>query len=159
VAAGASGLCLARIPLAVRATVRVSADWSVFTSHAVPCPRPLPATAPGNFHCALTAGLKALFGGDPNVDQITSGDLAGDYPAVQYTPPDGRYTISILARLGEAFRFEDLEAENIVVEGGQARVATARMLYRMKRDTIRPQDRIDAETIRQRFGLEEKEKP
>jgi hypothetical protein len=46
-----------------------------------------------------------------------------------------------------------------VVEGVQARVATARMLYRMKRDTIRPQDRIDAETIRQRFGLEEKEKP
>jgi len=43
-----------------------------------------------------------------------------------------------------------------MVEGVRARVATPRMLYRMKRDTIRPQDRMDAETIRQRFGLEDK---
>jgi hypothetical protein len=124
-----------------------------------PAPGLCPPRPPAISIAPLQRALKALFGGDPNVDQITSGDLAGDYPAVQYTPPDGRYTISILARLGEAFHFEDLEAENIVVEGVQARVATARMLYRMKRDTIRPQDRIDAETIGQRFGLEEKEKP
>jgi len=104
----------------------------------------------------LRRALKALFDGDPNVDQITAADLGGDYPAVQYTPPHGRYTIDILSRLGEAFRFEDLEAEDVMVEGVRARVATPRMLYRMKRDTIRPQDRMDAETIRQRFGLEDK---
>jgi len=104
----------------------------------------------------LRRALKALFDGDPNIDQITAADLGGDYPAVQYTPPHGRYTIDILSRLGEAFRFEDLEAEDVMVEGVRARVATPRMLYRMKRDTIRPQDRMDAETIRQRFGLEDK---
>ena len=104
----------------------------------------------------LRRALKALFDGDPNVDQITAADLGGDYPAVQYTPPHGRYTIDILSRLGEAFRFEDLEAEDVMVEGVRALVATPRMLYRMKRDTIRPQDRMDAETIRQRFGLEDK---
>ena len=104
----------------------------------------------------LRRALKALFDGDPNVDQITAADLGGDYPAVQYTPPHGRYTIDILSRLDEAFRFEDLEAEDVMVEGVRARVATPRMLYRMKRDTIRPQDRMDAETIRQRFGLEDK---
>jgi len=104
----------------------------------------------------LRRALKALFDGDPNVDQITAADLGGDYPAVQYTPPHGRYTIDILSRLGEAFRFEDLEAEDVMVEGVRARVATPRMLYRMKRDTIRPQVRMDAETIRQRFGLEDK---
>jgi hypothetical protein len=27
------------------------------------------------------------------------------------------------------------------------------MLYRMKKDTVRPQDRMDAERIRERFGL------
>jgi len=27
------------------------------------------------------------------------------------------------------------------------------MLYRMKKDTVRPKDRIDAEEIRRRFGL------
>ena len=41
------------------------------------------------------------------------------------------------------------------MEGVRARVATPRMLYWMKRDTVRPQDRMDAETIRTRFGLKE----
>jgi hypothetical protein len=31
------------------------------------------------------------------------------------------------------------------------------MLYRMKKDTVRPQDRLDAQTIRQEFGLEEED--
>jgi hypothetical protein len=34
-------------------------------------------------------------------------------------------------------------------------VATARMLYRMKKDTVRLQDRADAERLRQHFGLDE----
>jgi len=34
-------------------------------------------------------------------------------------------------------------------------VATPRMLYRMKRDTVRPQDRLDAEVIKEAFKLEE----
>jgi hypothetical protein len=104
----------------------------------------------------LRRALKALFESDPNIDQISSADLGGDYPAVQYTPPHGRYSMDILSRLGEAFRFEDIEAEDVMVEGVRARVATPGMLVRMKKDTIRPQDRMDAETIRRRFGLEEK---
>jgi hypothetical protein len=63
--------------------------------------------------------------------------------------------MDILARLGEAFRFEDLEAEDVVVNGVRVHVATPRMLYRMKRDTVRPQDRVDAENLRRRFGLPE----
>jgi hypothetical protein len=34
-------------------------------------------------------------------------------------------------------------------------VATPRMLYRMKKDTVRPQDRADAERIRESFDLRE----
>ncbi len=34
-------------------------------------------------------------------------------------------------------------------------MATPRMLYRMKRNTVRPQDRLDAEMLKQRFRLEE----
>lgn len=104
----------------------------------------------------LRRALKVLFHDDPNVDQISAADLGGDYPAVQYTPPDGHYSIDILSRLGTAFRYEDLEVETILVEGVRARIATPRMLYRMKKETVRPQDRIDAERIRNRFGLEEK---
>jgi hypothetical protein len=63
--------------------------------------------------------------------------------------------MDILSRLGEAFRFEELESEEVIVDGIRARVATPRMLYRMKKDTVRPQDRMDAETIRTRFGLRE----
>ncbi len=103
----------------------------------------------------LRRALKSVFDDDPNVDEITSADLGGDYPAVEYTPPHGRYSMDILSRLGEAFRYEDLEAEDVVVEGIRARVATPRMLYKMKKDTVRPQDRLDAETIRARFGLKD----
>lgn len=103
----------------------------------------------------LRRALKSLFDDDPHVDEITAADLGGDYPAVEYTPPHGRYSMDILSRLGEAFRYEELEAEDVIVEGVRARVATPRMLYRMKKGTVRPQDRMDAETIRTRFGLKE----
>ena len=103
----------------------------------------------------LRRALKSVFDGDPNVDEITAADLGGNYPAVEYTPPHGLYSMDILSRLGEALRYEDLEAEDVVVEGVRARVATPRMLYRMKKDTVRPQDRLDAETIRARFGLKD----
>lgn len=105
----------------------------------------------------LRRALKAVFDGDPNLDEITAEDLGGDYPAVEYTPPHGEYSLDILARLGEAFRYEELEAAEIVVDGVRIRVATPRMLYRMKRGTVRPQDHLDAEAIRQRFGLTEEE--
>ena len=105
----------------------------------------------------LKRALKAVFAGDPNLDQISADDLGGDYPAVEYVPPHGAYSLDILARLGEAFRYEELEAAEIEVDGVSIRVATPRMLYRMKRDTVRPQDRVDAEAIRQRFELREEE--
>src|SRR6202040_1869730 len=56
----------------------------------------------------LRRALKSVFDGDPNVDQITAADLGGDYPAVEYTPPHARYSMDILSRLGEAFRYEDI---------------------------------------------------
>jgi hypothetical protein len=103
----------------------------------------------------LRSALKALFDDDPNIDQITADDLAGDYPAIEYSPPHGRYSMDILSRLGEAFRYETIESEDVMLDGIRVRVATPRMLYRMKKDTVRPQDRLDAETLRQQFGLGE----
>jgi hypothetical protein len=129
--------------MAAQGIVRATRDADVFV-------------APDEDNVArLRRALKSVFDDDPNVDEITAADLGGDYPAVEYTPPHGRYSMDILSRLGEAFRYEDLEAENVNVEGVRARVATPRMLYRMKKDTVRPQDRLDAETIRARFGLKD----
>ena len=100
----------------------------------------------------LKAALQELFH-DPEIDSIHADELAGDYPAIQYVPPTGDFWIDILARLGEAFQFADLESEELVVEGVRVRVATPRTLYRMKKDTVRPQDRLDAQALRERFDL------
>jgi hypothetical protein len=102
----------------------------------------------------LKAALQELFN-DPEIDSIRADELAGDYPAIQYVPPTGDFWIDILARLGEAFQFADLESEELVVEGVRVRVATPRTLYRMKKDTVRPQDRLDARALRERFDLQE----
>ena len=57
--------------------------------------------------------------------------------------------------LQEAKRiFAAFEREG-VLDGIRVRVATPRMLYRMKKDTVRPQDRLDAEIMRRQFGLTE----
>src|SRR5436305_4968589 len=50
----------------------------------------------------LRRALRSLYDDDPNVTQITAADLAGDYPAIEYVPPAGDYSIDILSRLGEA---------------------------------------------------------
>jgi hypothetical protein len=102
----------------------------------------------------LKTALRELFD-DPEIDGIRADELAGDYPAIQYVPPGCDFWIDILARLGEAFQFSDLESEECMIEGVRVRVATPRMLYRMKKDTVRPQDRLDAELLRQRFSLTE----
>jgi len=103
----------------------------------------------------LKRALKSLYEDDPNVDEISAAELRGEYPAVEYVPPHGRYSIDILTRLGEAFRYEDLEFEELQLDGIRIRVATPTMLYRMKKGTVRPQDRLDAETLRREFDLEE----
>lgn len=102
----------------------------------------------------LRAALRSVFD-DPEIDGITSADLAGEYPAIQYVPPSGTFHIDILNRLGEAFSYKDIETENRVVEGITVPVATPRMLYRMKRDTVRLQDKADAERLRRNFDWEE----
>jgi hypothetical protein len=102
----------------------------------------------------LRAALRSVFN-DPEIDGISAADLAGDYPAIQYVPPSGTFHIDILNRLGEAFGFDDIEVETRGVEGIPVPVATPRMLYRMKKDTVRIQDKADAQRLRLHFKLED----
>jgi len=92
---------------------------------------------------------------DPEIENITAGDLLGEYPAVQYNPPEGAFHIDILTRLGEAFTFADLEIERVPYDDLIVSVVSSRTLYKMKKDTIRPKDRIDADWLRRRFNLEQ----
>lgn len=69
--------------------------------------------------------------------------------------------IDILTRLGTAFRFEDLEAEAVTIEGVRVRVATPETLVRMKRGTMRPSaqtdaGQADAAALARKFGIEER---
>ena len=85
----------------------------------------------------LRAALASVFS-DPSISEITSEALLGDYPAIQYVPPDEGFHIDILTRLGDAFRFEDLETERVSLGDIEVTVVTAQMLYRMKKNTVRP---------------------
>jgi len=103
---------------------------------------------------ALKRALQFVYA-DPEIDQITADDLLGEYPAVQYLPPGGTFRVDILTRLGEAFRFEDLEIERKLIGNLEVSVVSARTLYRMKRDTVRLRDKADAALLRERFALED----
>ena len=92
---------------------------------------------------------------DPTIDEITVEDLSGDYPAIRYGPPAGALYLDLIARLGEAFDFADIDSQSIDLGGVSARVATPKSLYRMKKDTVRPIDHADAALLRKRFGIEE----
>jgi hypothetical protein len=102
----------------------------------------------------LKNALRAVFH-DPHIDEISADDLCGPYPAVRYVPPEG-FGFDILTRLGEAFAYGDLEVEERRYDDIPVRVVTPLTLWRMKKDTIRLADRIDAELLARRFGFEEK---
>ena len=96
------------------------------------------------------------FVNDPEIDTINSEELVGDYPSVRYIPPEGDFYVDIVTRLGEAFSFADLDIERIPFEGFTVSVITPETLYRMKKDTVRPKDRIDADWLRRTFNFEPK---
>jgi Nucleotidyl transferase AbiEii toxin, Type IV TA system len=102
----------------------------------------------------LKDALRSVFH-DPQIDEISADDLLGEYPAVQYGPPEGSFHIDLLTRLGELFEFEGLESERVDFGGVTVSVVTPTTLYRMKRGTVRPKDHVDAERVRRRFGLKE----
>ncbi|HEX7677507.1 MAG TPA: nucleotidyl transferase AbiEii/AbiGii toxin family protein [Thermoanaerobaculia bacterium] len=93
---------------------------------------------------------------DPDLDEIQDDDMIGDYPNFTYEPPDEPFGIDLLSRLGEAFTYDDLEAQTLEIRGVPVRFVTAETLYRMKYDTVRPIDKIDAMRLRKKFGLKDK---
>ncbi|MFH1464131.1 MAG: nucleotidyl transferase AbiEii/AbiGii toxin family protein [Pseudomonadota bacterium] len=106
----------------------------------------------------LREALRAVWD-DPHIDEISADDLCGDYPAVRYGPPTGDLYLDILTRLGEAFRYEDLEVVVVDADGVLVRVASPQTLHRMKRWTARAQDRADAEALRRSFVLDDEDEP
>ncbi len=104
----------------------------------------------------LKAALQTVWD-DPCVDEIQYEDLSGDYPTIRYGPPEAVFYVDILARLGVTFCYEDLGFVVKTIRGIPVRVATTKTLYRMKKDTVRGKDRVDAEALRQTFPEVEEE--
>ena len=92
---------------------------------------------------------------DPTVSEIEAADLAGEFGVVSYAPPTGELTVDLIARLGDAFTFDDIQSQELDAGGTVVRVATPRMLLRMKRGTVRPQDAADVHALKERFAMED----
>jgi hypothetical protein len=103
----------------------------------------------------LKRAFRATYDNDANIDQITAGDLLGEYPAVRYYPPSGDLYFDVMTCLGEVAAFDTVASETKSVDGIPVRVATPAALYRLKKDTVRPLDRQDAEALRRQFDLKE----
>lgn len=65
------------------------------------------------------------------------------------------HTIDIVSRLGEAFSFDDLDVVEVDVDGILVSVVSPSTLYRMKRGSLRPRDRDDAERLRHAFDVKD----
>jgi hypothetical protein len=104
----------------------------------------------------LKRALRSVFD-DPHIEEISADDLLGEYPALQYIPPEGTFHIDILVKLDEMFAFEDLELMRIPFDDLTVSVVTPATLYRMKRKTVRLKDRADAELLKERFNLKDED--
>jgi hypothetical protein len=105
----------------------------------------------------LRRALRSVYQGDEHIEEISTDDLLGEYPAVRYYPPTGDLYFDIMTRLGEAVSYESVEAETRDVAGIPTVVATPRALYELKRGTVRPLDRQDAAILKERFALRDDE--
>ena len=91
----------------------------------------------------LRKALHSVFD-DTSIEEITFNELQ-KYPVIRYGTPGGFY-IDIIARIGEVAVYDDLEYEIIDYHGTKLKLATPETLYRLKKDTIRDKDKIDAIT-------------
>ena len=100
----------------------------------------------------LRAALRSAWD-DPSIDEIAVDERSGEFYAIAYVPPDGALSMDFLPRLGEAFRYEDIESHLVPFMGVKVSVATPAALWEMKHATARAQDRLDASTLNDKFDL------
>jgi hypothetical protein len=79
---------------------------------------------------------------DPSIEEISLPELR-EYAVVRYCSPEG-FVIDIISHIGEMFRFEDLGSQTVRVGEVDVTVASPDTLYRMKKDTVREKDKVDA---------------
>jgi hypothetical protein len=141
-ASGARYVLIGAVALTAQGLPRLTQDVDIFI--------PIDAENLERIKSALWAVYQ-----DPAIEEIRCEDLESGYPTIRYGPPTGDMVIDLISRLGETLAFQDVESEVLVIDGVRVRVATPRALYRMKKDTGRPKDRVDAEALKRKFALED----
>ena len=79
---------------------------------------------------------------DNCINEITYQELK-EYAVIRYGTPGG-IQIDIISNLGEYADYNDLDWEILAVQDVKIKIATPESLYKLKKDTVRPQDKIDA---------------
>lgn len=95
---------------------------------------------PENFE-KLRSALSSIYK-DESIKEITSDEIQ-HYSVIRYGTPDEFY-IDIMGRLGEVATYEDIEFQEVKVDGIPVKIATPMALYTLKKDTLRPEDKRDA---------------
>ncbi|MFQ5640824.1 MAG: nucleotidyl transferase AbiEii/AbiGii toxin family protein [bacterium] len=88
----------------------------------------------------LKKALASVFD-DTSINEIGLSDL-DEYPVVRYGTPENYY-IDIMDRVGQVFKYDDLEYEVIESRGICVRIATIETLIKLKEGTIRTIDKAD----------------
>ncbi len=144
-AAGLDYVLIGATAMGLHGVVRATEDVDLFVR-----------ATPDNIE-RLRVAFRAAYPGDPHVDEISTDDLLGEYPALRYYPPSGDLYFDVITRLGDAASYETVDAVVKEIEGIHVRVATPAALYRLKKGTVRPLDRQDAAALRERFGLNDED--
>lgn len=100
-----------------------------------------------NIH-KLKAALHNVFS-DPSIDHIQYQDFAR-YSVIRYGTPNG-FSIDLITSIGEAFSYEDIDAEIMELEGHQITIATPESLLEMKQRTMREVDAMDVRFLRNKI--------
>jgi len=94
----------------------------------------------------LRKALRSVFN-DPSIKEITLSALQ-KYPVIRYGSPNG-LVVDILSRLGDVATYHDIAYKVIDIQGIKIKVATPETLYRLKKDTVRPEDQLDAKFLKE----------
>jgi len=89
---------------------------------------------------------------DESIEEITFDELK-KYSVIRYVAPDG-FCVDIVSRLGEAFSYKDLDFREVEIEGTEIRIATPKTLLMLKKDTVRPEDKMDTAFLEKVFKNE-----
>jgi len=89
----------------------------------------------------LKKALYSVFD-DNSIEEISTEEL-NKYSVIRYGTPDGFY-IDIIDRIGELASYHDIEYEKIVYENIKIRIATPDSLLKLKKDSLRQRDQMDA---------------